>query len=64
MVEILKQDQYAPLTMAQQVKILYCGTRGFLYDIPAEAVSKFEEAFSRFITARFPDIEQIGRAHV
>ncbi|MEI8176420.1 MAG: F0F1 ATP synthase subunit alpha, partial [Candidatus Omnitrophota bacterium] len=57
MVEILKQDQYAPLTMAQQVMIIYCGTRGFLDDIPVEAVSKFEAAFYRFITARFPDIE-------
>lgn len=49
MVEILKQNQYVPMTMQDQVFILFAGTQGFLDDIPVESIKKFEEAFLKFI---------------
>lgn len=56
MVEILKQGQFNPLTLSKQVSIIYCGTNGFLDDIPVKAVVKFEELFHKFMTEKYPDI--------
>jgi F-type H+-transporting ATPase subunit alpha len=56
MVEILKQGQYEPLPMAQQVMIIYCGTHGFLDDLPAFAVRKFEREFFAFMAERYSAI--------
>jgi F-type H+/Na+-transporting ATPase subunit alpha len=43
MVELLKQGQYAPLTVEKQVAILFAGTQGFLDDLPVDQVRPFEE---------------------
>ena len=56
MVEILKQLQYVPQSLARQVTILWAGTRGYLDDIPAGSVAKFEEEFLAFVEKEFPDI--------
>ena len=45
MVEILKQDQYRPLTVEKQVVIIFAGTQGLLDDLPVETVRAFEEFF-------------------
>ncbi len=42
MVELLKQNQYVPLTMEDQVIGLFAGANGYLDDVPVEAISKFE----------------------
>jgi len=44
-VEILKQDQYSPMSVEKQVAIIYCGTQGLLSDIPVEKVKEFEAEF-------------------
>ncbi len=49
--ELLKQPQYQPLTVAQQVAILYAGTRGFLDDVPVDKIADFERAFHEFMGA-------------
>jgi len=49
MVEILKQPQYQPLPVQDQVAVLYAGTRGFLDDVPVESVQKFEAEFLEFM---------------
>ncbi len=41
--ELLKQKQFAPLTMEKQVIILYAGTAGLLDDVKVESVRDFEE---------------------
>jgi len=43
MVEILKQDKASPMELADQVLILYAGTRGLIMDIPLERIDEFEE---------------------
>jgi len=40
-VEILKQDQYAPMPVDQQIAIIYCGTRGLLQKVPVDRISDF-----------------------
>jgi F-type H+-transporting ATPase subunit alpha len=57
MVEILKQDIYSTLPLSRQVMIIYCGTKGYLDDLPAEAIKKFESEFYQFIESKYPDIE-------
>jgi F-type H+-transporting ATPase subunit alpha len=51
-VEILKQNQYAPMTVEKQIAIIYCGTHGLLSDIPAEKVKEFESEFLEFMELR------------
>jgi F-type H+/Na+-transporting ATPase subunit alpha len=41
--ELLKQPQYAPLAMEEQVAVVYAGTRGYLDKIPAKDVTRFEQ---------------------
>ena len=44
-VEILKQGQYSPLTIEQQIAIVYCGTKELLRSVPADKVKAFETDF-------------------
>ncbi len=43
--EILKQAQYAPVTVEEQVAIIYVSTKGFLDKIPEQKVKEFEKEF-------------------
>jgi len=49
LVELLKQPQYQPMPVEEQVISLYAGTRGYLDDIPVEAVRKFEDELLDFM---------------
>jgi F-type H+-transporting ATPase subunit alpha len=41
--ELLKQPQYAPLAVEEQVAVIYAGTRGYLDGIPTSEVGRFEQ---------------------
>jgi F-type H+-transporting ATPase subunit alpha len=56
MVEILKQGQYEPMHVADQVLIIYAGTRGHLDRIPISEVRKWEREFLTFIHHQKPEI--------
>jgi F-type H+-transporting ATPase subunit alpha len=56
MVELLKQNQYVPMTMQDQVILLFAGTQGYLDDVPVEAIAKFENEFLKFIKGTKDDI--------
>ncbi|HZP57340.1 MAG TPA: F0F1 ATP synthase subunit alpha [Dehalococcoidia bacterium] len=56
--EILKQPQYQPLSMAQQVSIFWVLNNGFLDDVPVEKVQPFEAAFHAFMSSNKPEITQ------
>jgi F-type H+-transporting ATPase subunit alpha len=56
LVEILKQPQYQPLSMAKQVTILYAGTRGYLDALPIDVLAKYEAGLYKFIEDRFPQV--------
>ncbi len=49
MVEILKQDQFVPMSAEEQIIIIFAGTQGSLDDVPVEAIKKFEEEFLRYM---------------
>ncbi len=56
MVELLKQDQYVPLKVEEQIFVLYIGTKGHLDDIEVESILKFEAEFLRFIRDQKADL--------
>ncbi len=43
--ELLKQAQFSPLTMEQQVASIFAGVKGYLDTIPAKAVTRFEHEY-------------------
>merc|ERR1712051_884292 len=49
--ELLKQGQYVPMAIEEQVAILYCGVRGFLDKIDPANITDFEKKFSEHIKA-------------
>jgi F-type H+-transporting ATPase subunit alpha len=51
MVELLKQDQFVPMSVDDQIIVIYAGTQGFLDDVPVDSIRTFEEAFMRYIRA-------------
>ena len=51
MVELLKQDQYVPMPVDEQVILIFAGTQGFLDDVPVDSIQSFEEGFMRYIRA-------------
>ncbi len=54
MVEILKQDENQPMPVEEQVAIIYCGTEGYLKDVPVDWVQEFEESFISFLREEYP----------
>ena len=49
MVELLKQAQYQPVPVAEQVLVIYAGTKGFLDKIPVDEVRQWETQFLQFV---------------
>jgi len=62
MVEVLKQPPYSPLPIEKQVVIIYAGANGYLDDIPATSVVKFEAELYPFIESKYPEILEGIRA--
>jgi F-type H+/Na+-transporting ATPase subunit alpha len=56
MVELLKQQQYQPMTVAQQVISLYAATRGHIDNVPVEKVRDFEVGLLNHVKDRSPDL--------
>ncbi len=56
MVELLKQDQYVPMPVEDQIILIYAGTQGFLDDIPVDGIKAFEDSFMNFIKAKKQDL--------
>ncbi len=52
MVELLKQDQYSPLPVEQQILVIFAGTNGFVDEVPVNVVKKFEQELLRFMTSK------------
>ena len=56
MVELLKQDQYKPIPVAEQVLVLFAGTRGRIDDVELSAVKKFETGLLRFVKDKYSNL--------
>jgi len=56
LVELLKQPQYKPLSMEQQVILLYAGTRGFTDKYPPESMGEYEKQLYDFLNKKYSNI--------
>ena len=54
--EILKQPQYKPMPVEQQVVIIYAATKKYLMDVPVARITDFESELMDYISARAPQI--------
>jgi F-type H+-transporting ATPase subunit alpha len=54
--ELLKQPQYQPLSLTDQVALLYAGTRGYLDSLPVDRVRAFQESFLRAYHGQYAEI--------
>jgi F-type H+-transporting ATPase subunit alpha len=54
--ELLKQDQYSPLKVEEQVVVIFSGVRGFLDDVELSQIKSFEKKLLSKIKSEAPDI--------
>src|SRR5213596_2080559 len=55
-VEVLKQGQYSPMAVEQQVMIIFAVTNGFLDDVDVGKIRDWERGFHEFMAAQYPQV--------
>ena len=55
-VEILKQPQYAPYKVEEQIAIIFCGSRGLLQKVPVTSIRNFETEFISYMHTHHQDV--------
>ena len=55
-VEILKQPQYQPMPVEQQVMVIFAVTNGYLDEIPVSEIRAWEKGFLEWVPAQFPQV--------
>jgi F-type H+-transporting ATPase subunit alpha len=58
MVELLKQPQYQPMHVADQVMSIYAGAEGYLDEVPVKEVSRWESEFLTFVRDQKPKLRE------
>jgi F-type H+-transporting ATPase subunit alpha len=56
MVELLKQGQFEPMPMEEQVVIIYAGTNGFVDDYPVSVLGRYEKELFSYVKSRKQDV--------
>ena len=56
MTEILKQGQYVPMALEDQVMVIFAGVNGYLDGLPVDSLARFEREFLAWMHAQKPDI--------
>jgi F-type H+-transporting ATPase subunit alpha len=62
LMEVLKQPQYQPMPVEEQVAVLFAATNGYLDDLPLSSIREFERGFLRFLREDRPAILEAIRA--
>jgi F-type H+/Na+-transporting ATPase subunit alpha len=57
-VEVLKQPQYDPMSVEDQIMVIFAVTNGFLDDLPPDDARRFERELLEFMSARKPEVGQ------
>jgi F-type H+-transporting ATPase subunit alpha len=58
LVELLKQPQYRPFAIEQEVMVIYAGTQGFLDDVPINRVQEFQTALIAYVDSSAAEFRQ------
>ena len=61
-VEVLKQGQYAPMTMEDQVAIIFCGVNGHLDDVPTAKIAQLEIEFLKYLRSNTDVLKSIAES--
>ncbi|MBW2039462.1 MAG: F0F1 ATP synthase subunit alpha [Deltaproteobacteria bacterium] len=56
LVEVLKQGQYQPLPVENQILVIYAGVNGFLEDYPVHVLQRYEDELYKFIEDKHPEL--------
>jgi F-type H+-transporting ATPase subunit alpha len=56
LVEILKQPQYKPMSLGEEVVVLFAGTRGFLDKYPVDKLKSYEPQVLDYVKGKYPEI--------
>ncbi len=56
MLELLKQVQYVPMNVEEQVASIFAGINGFVDDIPLDQVGRFENEYLEYLRMRHPEV--------
>jgi F-type H+-transporting ATPase subunit alpha len=56
LVELLKQPQYQPMSLGEEVLILFAGVRGFVDKYPVEALKRYEAEALNFVKGKYPEL--------
>ncbi len=56
--EILKQDQYNPMPVENEVMIIYAATKKYLIDVEVEDILEFEKGLSEYIDTKYPEVPE------
>ena len=59
--EILKQDQYNPMPVENEVMIIYAATKKYLIDIEVEDILEFEKGLFEYIDTKYPEVPEAIR---
>jgi F-type H+-transporting ATPase subunit alpha len=54
--EVLKQPQYKPMPVANQIIIIYAATKKYLLDVEVSKIGEFEEGLFNFIDTKYPEL--------
>ena len=57
LIEVLKQPQYQPLSLAQQVSIIFAANKGVLDDVESKDISKFKTEWFKYLSAQGKEVE-------
>jgi F-type H+-transporting ATPase subunit alpha len=58
MVELLKQPQYEPMHVADEILSIHAGVRGFLDDLPLDQVRPFEQELLKYYRDEYPELRE------
>src|SRR3712207_1955465 len=58
LVELLKQPQFKPMNVEQEVMAIYAATQGFVDDVPVNRVQEFQSEFLKYVDTRVPQLRQ------
>ena len=56
LVELLKQPQYKPMSLSEEIVVLFAGSKGFLDKLPVERIKEYEPEVLNFVKSKYPEI--------
>jgi len=58
LVELLKQPQFKPLPVEQEVMVIYAGTQGHLDEVPVNRIAEWQDKFLQYMEASHPGVRE------